>query len=71
VLSALHRRNHLPVPPGPCTQPMLPRGHSVVSIFRASEYTSRLIVTVAPQHTALGVHAWISYDFEAIDVAER
>ena len=51
VLSALHRRNHLPVPPGPCTQPMLPRGSRCGQHLSRPEYTSRPIVTFAPQHT--------------------
>ena len=57
VLSAFHRRNHLPVPPGPCTQPMLPRGSRCGQHLSRPEYTSRPIVTFAPQHTALRVCA--------------
>ena len=51
VLSALHRRNHLPVPPGPCTQPMLPRGSRCGQHLSRPEYTLGPIVTFAPQHT--------------------
>ena len=51
VLSALHRRNHLPVPPGPCTQPMLPRGSRCGQHLSRPEHTSGPIVTFAPQHT--------------------
>jgi len=51
VLSALHRRNHLPVPPGPCTQPMLPRGSRCGQHPSRPEHTSGPIVTFAPQDT--------------------
>ena len=51
VLSALHRRNHLPVPPGPCTQPTLPRGSRCGQHLSCPEYTSGPIVTFARQHT--------------------
>ena len=53
VLSALHRRNHLPVPPDLCTQPMLPRGSRCGQHLSRPEYTSGPIVTFAPQHIAL------------------
>ena len=79
VLSALHRRNHLPVPPGPCTQPLLPQGSRCGQHLSRPEYTSRPIVTFAPQHTALRVRAlragsiagWISYDFKARSTSKR
>ena len=48
VLSALHRRNHLPVPPDLCTQPMLPRGSRCGQLLSRPEYTSRPIMTFAP-----------------------
>jgi hypothetical protein len=71
VLSALHRRNHLPAPPVPCTQPMLPRGSRCGQHLSRPEYTSRPIVTFAPQCAAGlrsmsgAIAGWISYDFEA------
>jgi hypothetical protein len=53
VLSALHCRNHFPVPPGRYTQPMLPRGLRCGQQLSRPEYTSKPTVTFAPQHTAL------------------
>jgi len=37
--------------PGPCIQPMLPRGSRCGQYLSRPEYTSRPIVTFAPQHT--------------------
>jgi hypothetical protein len=52
VLSALHRRNHLPLPPDPSHPFNTATGIKVWSAsFRAPGCTSGPIVTFAPQHT--------------------
>ena len=73
VLSALHRRNHLPVPPGPCTEPMLPRGSRCGQHLSRPEYTSGPIVTFAPQHTlrAQRVRTLCAERPSEIDVADH
>jgi hypothetical protein len=78
VLSALHPRNHLSAPPVPCTQPMLPRGSRCGQHLLRPGYTSRPIVTFAPQHTVLRIRAlrghcerWTSYVISKRDRRRR
>jgi hypothetical protein len=69
VLSALHRRNHLPYP---YIRPMLPQASGVVSMVSRPGCTSGPIVAFAPQHTwrAAGPHAQgksMRYELRAIN----
>ena len=51
VLSAFHRRNHLPVPPDLCSWQCCHGQQGVVIIVSRPGCTSAPIVTFAPQHT--------------------